>query len=105
MRTRHHVLHLMANREWFESPNAYASDESYYIAPVRALLPAGWSARREGVWFQCMPPGAQIPPQGWKIHVSATTHTADYAMAYHSSHSATLADDARSREVRLRHSS
>ena len=76
MRTRHHVLHLIANREWFESPNAYVPDESFCMAPVRALLPSGWEARREGVWFQCMPPGAAIPAQGWKIHLSGTTHTA-----------------------------
>ena len=76
MRTRHHVLHLMTNREWFESANAYVPDETYYMAPVRALLPAGWSARHEGVWFHCMPPGATMPVQGWKIHVSGTTHSA-----------------------------
>ena len=77
MRTRHHVLHLLGNREWFESVNAYVPDESYYVAPVRALLPAGWNARRDGVWFHCAPPGAEIPAQGWKIHLSATTHSAN----------------------------
>jgi hypothetical protein len=76
MRTRHHVLHLMTNREWFESANAYVPDETYYMAPVRALLPPDWSARHEGVWFHCLPPGAAMPVQGWKIHISGTTHSA-----------------------------
>ncbi len=76
MRTRHHVLHLMTNREWFESANAYVPDETYYMAPVRALLPRDWSARHEGVWFHCMPLDAAMPVQGWKIHVSGTTHSA-----------------------------
>ncbi len=81
MRTRHHVLHLLTNREWFESPNAYVPDEAYYMAPVRALLPAGWESRHEGVWFHCLPPGATIPVQGWKIHLSGTTHTAQALLA------------------------
>ena len=76
MRTRHHVLHLLTNRDWFESPNAYVPDAAYYMAPVRALLAPGWEARHEGVWFQCMPPGASMPLQGWKIHISGTTHSA-----------------------------
>ena len=76
MRTRHHVLHLLTNREWFESPNAYVPDAAYYMAPVRALLAPGWEARHEGVWFQCLPPGAEMPVQGWKIHISGTTHSA-----------------------------
>jgi hypothetical protein len=66
----------MTNREWFESANAYVPDEAYYMAPVRALLPPGWDARHEGVWFHCIPPGAAMPVQGWKIHLSGTTHSA-----------------------------
>ncbi|HEY6235922.1 MAG TPA: class III lanthionine synthetase LanKC, partial [Candidatus Elarobacter sp.] len=69
-------MHLLTNREWFESPNAYVPDAAYYMAPVRALLAPGWDARHEGVWFQCMPPAAVMPVQGWKIHVSGTTHSA-----------------------------
>ncbi len=81
MRSRHHVLHLLTNREWFESANAYVPDPAYYMAPVRALLPAGWTTLHEGVWFHCLPPGGAMPRQGWKIHVSGTTHTAAALLA------------------------
>lgn len=31
----------------------------------------GWSVVRARGWVQCSPPGATLPPAGWKVHVSA----------------------------------
>jgi len=38
-------------------------------------MPSGWTDSRSGLWFNCSPK-TPIAPQGWKIHISGTTHTA-----------------------------
>ncbi|GAA1092561.1 class III lanthionine synthetase LanKC [Nocardiopsis metallicus] len=37
---------------------------------------ANWSAERGREWTMCTPPDADLPLQGWKIHVSATPENA-----------------------------
>jgi tRNA A-37 threonylcarbamoyl transferase component Bud32 len=43
----------------------------------RQPLPAGWRRERLGDWLINIPPGTPIPPQGWKIHVSACLDNVD----------------------------
>ncbi len=66
------VLYLYASPEYYEPIDRYVPDDSDYLQCVRRLLPADWTIGRTAVWYQAVPPGAVIPPQGWKIHVSAT---------------------------------
>jgi tRNA A-37 threonylcarbamoyl transferase component Bud32 len=35
-------------------------------------VPEGWTASPKGSWTVVRPPAARLPPQGWKVHVSAT---------------------------------
>lgn len=35
-------------------------------------VPPGWTASPRGSWTFVRPPAAQLPAQGWKVHVSAT---------------------------------
>ncbi|MDT8912303.1 class III lanthionine synthetase LanKC [Amycolatopsis sp. PS_44_ISF1] len=37
-----------------------------------AAPPDGWTRGQEGVWAMWTPPGARLPAQGWKVHVSTT---------------------------------
>ncbi|OKJ89759.1 hypothetical protein AMK33_36730 [Streptomyces sp. CB02400] len=37
----------------------------------------GWHHRADQMWCYLTPPGAATPPQGWKIHVSATPRSAE----------------------------
>jgi hypothetical protein len=46
-----------------------ATEEGFPVA--RQPLPPGWRRERLGDWLINIPPGPPIPPQGWKIHVSA----------------------------------
>ena len=46
------------------------------MEPARQLLPDGWQIHREGIWAYCDGPNRSIPGEGWKLHVSGTTHTA-----------------------------
>jgi class III lanthionine synthetase len=52
-----------------------ATEEGFPVA--RQPLPPGWRRKRLGDWLINIPPGPPIPPQGWKIHVSACLDNAD----------------------------
>lgn len=63
------------------------SDRWFYDAPYRrvgesyaaalAPVPPGWRSHRSGDWLALRPVGAELPAQGWKIHVSATLDNAE----------------------------
>jgi serine/threonine protein kinase len=67
-----HFLYLQADPELFEPIERYAARTEDFLDPVRRLLPAGWTISRKGIWINAAPPGAVLPPQGWKIHLSGT---------------------------------
>ncbi|MGH3826028.1 MAG: serine/threonine protein kinase, partial [Pseudonocardiaceae bacterium] len=47
------------------------------FALARQSAPDGWSRFERGVWVVLRPPSVQLPPQGWKIHVSACPQHAE----------------------------
>ncbi|WP_213456302.1 class III lanthionine synthetase LanKC [Rhizomonospora bruguierae] len=57
---------------FFDMPDRDAGRYELSDAPV----PAGWQRTTDPDWVGVMPP-APLPPQGWKIHVSATPATSD----------------------------
>jgi len=74
--------YVLADPIYYESLDHYTPDDQPYAAVVRALLPPGWRVTRSSVWFNVAPPASELPPQGWKIHVSATAgHAADVLSA------------------------
>lgn len=75
IRFRNVFLSLLGHGDFYESIDRYRPNNEYRDI-VRSLLPTYWRVIHEGVWFHCMPPIADLPFQGWKIHVSATTHNA-----------------------------
>lgn len=76
MRTRHNILQTLGSQRFFEPIEMYQVEEHYYVEPTRRLLPPNWKYVRSGMWAFYDGAGATMPVQGWKIHVSATTHTA-----------------------------
>ena len=60
---------------FYEPLDSYRAHRDYYDA-VRAILPEDWTVRRDGIWLGAHPPRHTLPPQGFKIHVSATASTA-----------------------------
>jgi hypothetical protein len=58
------------DRRWFESAGRYLPDGTH-LAVYRGLMPDGWTLRRQGPWYLADPADRDIPPQGWKLHVSA----------------------------------
>jgi hypothetical protein len=67
------LLETLASRDFYESMDHYVADLAL-VDVVKQHLPPDWKLRRvNGVWFGCHPPIARrTPPQGWKIHISAT---------------------------------
>ncbi|HLN64093.1 MAG TPA: class III lanthionine synthetase LanKC, partial [Symbiobacteriaceae bacterium] len=57
--------------EFYESLDRY-QPLSDLLNQVEQVLPAGWRVMRSGLWHQVQAPAAQVPVQGWKIHLSAT---------------------------------
>ncbi|MFF3213029.1 class III lanthionine synthetase LanKC [Streptomyces sp. NPDC002886] len=63
-----------ADRWFYDAPYRRAG-ESYGAA--LAPVPRGWRSHRSGDWLALRPTDAQLPAQGWKIHVSATLDNAE----------------------------
>lgn len=61
--------------EFFESLEKYPSGPEY-VGTVHERAAADWTILPGGVWTYCRPPGYEIQPHGWKIHVSAVPVTA-----------------------------
>lgn len=64
------------DRDFFEPYGKRSIDEKDFVDTLRTTVPADWSTQRSGIWMQCTPPGARLPTQGWKIHVSSIPSTA-----------------------------
>ncbi|MDT0318997.1 class III lanthionine synthetase LanKC [Streptomyces millisiae] len=86
MDKRYEVFCLI-DRCFYDTPERLAlrsdgrlrDEESYETA--RRPVPEGWRAARSGDWLQLQPVAAELPLQGWKIHVSATLDGADKTAA------------------------
>ena len=81
LRQRHSVLDTIASDDFFENVDRYPANLTYYVDPVKAMLPSDWIAQRSGIWMHHRKPDSQLPDQGWKLHLSATTHTASDVLA------------------------
>ncbi|MEV8591471.1 class III lanthionine synthetase LanKC [Streptomyces sp. NPDC052012] len=57
------------------APGTRAADSRYAAALLP--VPAGWQRRESGDWLALRPLDATLPPQGWKIHVSACLDNAE----------------------------
>lgn len=70
------MLEAMADPEFFETIDYYQPEEGEFLNLVKQLVPSDWQfGRSNGIWFGCMAAEgtrAQLPLQGWKIHVSSS---------------------------------
>jgi tRNA A-37 threonylcarbamoyl transferase component Bud32 len=74
-------LYCFADAIFFEDVSRWSGGAGHLadaLLSVSALpLPDGWTRTGQGVWTGLHPPGETLPPQGWKIHISATLDNAD----------------------------
>jgi len=64
--------YLLADREYYEPLDRLNTGDTTYSRVVERVLPSTWERARKGLWMNCRPPEAVTPPQGWKVHISAT---------------------------------
>lgn len=68
---------LVADRTYFEQLARHKSSNSDdYRAAIETHLSVEWRLIREGLWYNAIRNGHQVPAQGFKIHVSATSCSA-----------------------------
>ncbi len=68
-------LYTILHNEFFENVERYRPSREYYDV-AKEFLGDSWSLQTNGFWIFCTPSEYATIPQGWKIHLSATQHTA-----------------------------
>ncbi|MBT2899787.1 class III lanthionine synthetase LanKC [Streptomyces sp. McG3] len=77
-----YAAYCQADRRFYDAPHrslgpdGAADEERSFYAPLRGAVPDGWTRTRRGDWLAYSPDGLRLPPQGWKIHVSAALDNA-----------------------------
>ncbi|MFI1222444.1 MULTISPECIES: class III lanthionine synthetase LanKC [unclassified Streptomyces] len=77
-----YAAYCQADRRFYDAPHRFpgpggaADEERSFYAPLRGAVPEGWTRSRRGDWLAYSPDGLRLPPQGWKIHVSAALDNA-----------------------------
>jgi hypothetical protein len=64
--------YILFNERWFESADAYAPADEH-LAVFREIMSPDWNLRRNGMNLGAALPGTELPEQGWKLHVSASS--------------------------------
>ncbi|WP_137231854.1 class III lanthionine synthetase LanKC [Streptomyces sp. BPSDS2] len=77
-----YAAYCQADRRFYDAPHrslgpdGAVGEEHAFYAAVRGPAPEGWTRSRRGDWLAYSPDGLRLPPQGWKIHVSAALDNA-----------------------------
>lgn len=71
MLIRERLPYLLADFEHYEPIDRYQVNKGDFIEVAARILPKGWTLQQKGFWCHCSPPQLTLPPQGWKIHLSA----------------------------------
>ena len=66
----------LADPWFYDAPSRTRGDDVDFEAAGRPL-PEGWERSDSDDWLICWPPTTDVPPQGWKIHISACLDNAD----------------------------
>jgi serine/threonine protein kinase len=69
---RDKLLYSLVRGDFYEPVSRYEPVKEHFHEPVRRILPPDWGLHQRNVWYGCWYEGAEIPAQGWKIHLSAT---------------------------------
>ncbi|MET8980879.1 class III lanthionine synthetase LanKC [Streptomyces sp. NPDC004539] len=71
------VMFLAPGTPFFDRTEADTADpDDDFRASLAAEVPADWSCHVGTDWTMLTPHGYQLPAQGWKVHVSATSENA-----------------------------
>ncbi|MFC5728523.1 MULTISPECIES: class III lanthionine synthetase LanKC [Nocardioides] len=74
-------LYCLVDRLFYDTPRNRGSEQPDFAVTARAV-PDGWEHQPSDVWMSYCPAGAELPPQGWKIHLSARPDDAERALEH-----------------------
>ena len=66
-----------ANPKYFERLGRTPVRSTSYMDLLKAFVPADWTTFRFDLWIEARPPRANIPDQGFKLHLSSTLEDGD----------------------------
>lgn len=84
MRDRRHTdkFPFLGNGLFYEPNGPRSAPSQEYLDVVRSRCgDNGWNLVRDGFWVHAEPEHVDLPPQGWKIHISATLDNAEDILA------------------------
>lgn len=64
-------LFTLTRSDGFDLPE-YVATVGDFGCYVRSHLPDSWSLNMFGLWYQAIPPNNNLPPAGFKLHISST---------------------------------
>jgi class III lanthionine synthetase len=74
--TKGYEVYCLADPLFYDSPSLRVTSESSF-AVAQKEVPDGWRRTNVDDWLLYLPDGAELPPQGWKIHASACVENAE----------------------------
>ncbi|TKK87004.1 hypothetical protein FDA94_19655 [Herbidospora galbida] len=74
-----YIEYCFADRLFYDESHTWAATQAGYRQAGEAA-PEGWVTGRKGPWFNVMCASVELPPQGWKIHVSARRENAQQVL-------------------------
>src|SRR5438876_3716245 len=66
--------YVVQDRDFFDDLGSTGSRDFRQV--LEGLVPEGWRMQTTGIWLHVYPSRVNLPVQGFKIHVSATSVTA-----------------------------
>jgi len=63
-------MHSIVHPEFFVPLRYYQPRDKVILETLKDLVPSTWSLQKTDIWYHCRPPRVELPPHGWKIHVS-----------------------------------
>lgn len=66
-----------ASPKYFERLGRTPVRSTSYMDILKSFVPADWTTFRSDLWIEAKPPSANIPDQGFKLHLSATLEDGD----------------------------
>ena len=80
MNLKERVPYCIASSLFFDVPERLQDDTSRY-GTQHLPNPDRWKLSEVGLYMQLTPPDVKLPPQGWKIHISASLSNAESILA------------------------
>ncbi|GAA4057153.1 class III lanthionine synthetase LanKC [Streptomyces shaanxiensis] len=66
---KRYEIYCLTHPHFYDTPS-HGRTRGHFRQTLRPL-PSSWTRKELGDWVVCRPADAELPPQGWKIHVSA----------------------------------